>query len=90
MPNQNAAEALQGSSTYARPMNGKRILLVEDERPIREMVTFALTQDGYQIDEAEDGTAAEAKMAEHLPDLVLLDWMLPNVSGLELPASMET
>ena len=84
MPNQNAAEALQGSSTCAGPMNGKRILLVEDERPIREMVTFALTQDGYQIDEAEDGTAAEAKMAEHLPDLVLLDWMLPNVSGLEL------
>ena len=84
MPSQNAAEALQGSSTYTRPMNGKRILLVEDERPIREMVTFALTQDGYQIDEAEAGTAAEAKMAEHLPDLVLLDWMLPDVSGLEL------
>ena len=83
MPNQNAVETLQ-NSTSARLMSGKRILLVEDERPIREMVTFALSQEGYQIDEAEDGATAEAKIAEHLPDLILLDWMLPNVSGLEL------
>ncbi|MCY3803127.1 MAG: phosphate regulon transcriptional regulator PhoB [Gammaproteobacteria bacterium] len=65
-------------------MNGKRILLVEDEPAIREMVTFALGQSGYVIDEAEDSRTAEAKMSEHLPDLILLDWMLPNVSGLEL------
>ena len=74
----------QQSSTQTQVMNGKRILLVEDERPIREMVTFALGQDGYVIDEAEDGTSAEAQIAEHLPDLILLDWMLPDVSGLEL------
>ncbi len=73
---------IQQPSTQA--MNGKRILLVEDERPIREMVTFALGQDGYVIDEAEDSTSAEAQLAEHLPDLILLDWMLPDVSGLEL------
>lgn len=74
----------QQPSTQTQAMNGKRILLVEDERPIREMVTFALGQDGYVIDEAEDGTSAEAQIAEHLPDLILLDWMLPDVSGLEL------
>ena len=74
----------QQPSTQTQVMNGKRILLVEDERPIREMVTFALGQDGYVIDEAEDGTSAEAQIAEHLPDLILLDWMLPDVSGLEL------
>ena len=84
MQNQNATEALQKYPARAQPMNGKRILLVEDERPIREMVTFALSQDGYLIDEAEDSTSAEIRMAEHLPDLILLDWMLPNVSGLEL------
>ena len=65
-------------------MNGKRILLVEDEPAIREMVTFALGQGGYLIDEAEDGSSAEVKMADHLPDLILLDWMLPSVSGVEL------
>ncbi len=74
----------QQPSTQTLVMNGKRILLIEDERPIREMVTFALGQDGYVIDEAEDGTSAEAQIAEHLPDLILLDWMLPDVSGLEL------
>ena len=84
MQNQNATETLQKYPARAQPMNGKRILLVEDERPIREMVTFALSQDGYLIDEAEDSTSAEIRMAEHLPDLILLDWMLPNVSGLEL------
>lgn len=68
----------------AQVMTGKRILLIEDERPIREMVSFALGQDGYLIDEAENGVVAEAQIADHLPDLILLDWMLPDVSGLEL------
>jgi len=65
-------------------MRTKRILLVEDEQSIREMVAFALGQDGYVMDEAEDGRSAESKIADHLPDLILLDWMLPDTSGLEL------
>ena len=48
------------------------------------MVSFSLGQDGYVIDEAEDGSSAELQIANHLPDLILLDWMLPDVSGLEL------
>ena len=65
-------------------MSSKRILLVEDESSIREMVSFALGQEGYAIDQAEDGNAAELEIANHLPDLILLDWMLPDTTGLEL------
>lgn len=65
-------------------MSSKRILLVEDEHSIREMVSFALVQEGYVINEAEDGSSAEMQMADNLPDLILLDWMLPDTSGLEL------
>ena len=81
---QDSFVSLESEKIHTIVMPGKRILLVEDERPIREMVTFALGEDGYLIDEAEDGIAAESKIAEHLPDLILLDWMLPDVSGLEL------
>ncbi|MDG4550035.1 MAG: phosphate regulon transcriptional regulator PhoB [Candidatus Contendobacter sp.] len=65
-------------------MNAKRILIVEDERPIREMVTFALTGVGYETREAADARQAQALIAERLPDLILLDWMLPGVSGIDL------
>ncbi len=65
-------------------MSAKRVLLVEDESSIREMVSFSLGQEGYIIDEAEDGKTAELKIGDSLPDLILLDWMLPDTSGLEL------
>ena len=68
----------------AQSVSTKRILLVEDEAAVREMVSFALGQDGYIIDEAEDGISAESQIANQQPDLILLDWMLPDVSGLEL------
>ena len=74
----------EDQAPQSRMMSGKRILLVEDEQSIREMVTFALGEDGYVIDEAENGVLAEEHIANNLPDLILLDWMLPDVSGLEL------
>ena len=61
-----------------------RILVVEDEAPIREMLCFVLEQKGYHVVEAEDYDSAVNKLCEPFPDLVLLDWMLPGMSGVDL------
>lgn len=60
----------------------RRILVVEDEAPIREMLCFVLEQKGYQTVEAEDYDTAINKLCEPYPDLILLDWMLPGGSGI--------
>lgn len=62
----------------------KRVLLVEDEAPIREMLKFVLEQSGYETLEAEDFDIALQKVVEPYPDLILLDWMLPGGSGVQL------
>ena len=68
------------------PENMKKhhILIVEDEKSIRDMVYFALDSEGYEIDEAVDGKQATEKLAQKNPSLILMDWMLPDTSGLEL------
>jgi two-component system phosphate regulon response regulator PhoB len=63
---------------------GKTILTVEDERPIREMVRMSLEKAGFDVLEAEDGEQAMVVIADHRPDLVLVDWMLPGMSGIDL------
>ncbi|SON50495.1 phosphate regulon transcriptional regulator PhoB [Vibrio tapetis] len=60
----------------------RRILVVEDEAPIREMLCFILEQKGYQAVEAEDYDTAVEKLCEPFPDLILLDWMLPGGTGI--------
>lgn len=60
------------------------LLLVEDEAPIREMLVFGLQRQGFEVQEAADARAARDQLASHPPDLILLDWMLPDQSGLEL------
>ena len=62
----------------------KRILIVEDEPAIRDMVAFALRKGGHEPVQAADGREAAAAIADKVPDLILLDWMLPGASGLEL------
>ncbi|TWG86938.1 two-component system phosphate regulon response regulator PhoB [Luteimonas sp. J16] len=62
----------------------KRILIVDDEPAIREMVAFALRKGEFEPAHAGDAREAQASIAERVPDLILLDWMLPGTSGLEL------
>ncbi|MBK8453634.1 MAG: phosphate regulon transcriptional regulator PhoB [Thiofilum sp.] len=62
----------------------KHILLIEDEAPIRQMVKFALEREGYEISEAANAKEARTLIAERVPDLMLVDWMLPDLSGPEL------
>jgi len=70
-------------------MTGRQILVVEDERPIREMIAFGLRRAGFEVVEAEDTRAARASIADRRPDLVLVDWMLPDMSGLELTRALK-
>ena len=65
-------------------MSGKTILLVEDEAAIREMVSLALERAGFTVWQAEDGATAERLLVDVMPDLMLLDWMMPGISGVEL------
>lgn len=70
-------------------MTAKQILIVEDERPIREMIAFGLRRHGFEVHEAADVSAARASIADRRPDLVLIDWMLPDMSGLELTRALK-
>jgi two-component system phosphate regulon response regulator PhoB len=65
-----------------KAMKGK-ILIVEDEAAIREMLGYTLTKDGYSFEEAADVDQANDVIARDKPDLILLDWMLPGVSGVD-------
>jgi two-component system phosphate regulon response regulator PhoB len=60
------------------------ILLVEDDLNLLEMVRYNLEAEGFSVTVATDGEEALLCLKENLPDLVLLDWMLPNVSGIEI------
>ncbi|MDN3651774.1 phosphate regulon transcriptional regulator PhoB [Thalassotalea ponticola] len=62
----------------------RSILVVEDETPIREMIAFVLEQNGFNPVEASDYEQAKSLLTDPLPDLVLLDWMLPGGSGLKI------
>ena len=61
-----------------------RILVVEDEVAIRDMLSFVLEQHGYETIEADNYQSALDKLHEPYPDLILLDWMFPGGSGIQL------
>src|SRR5689334_12698115 len=64
--------------------SGRRILVVDDEQSIVDAVATALRYEGYEVDEATTGRGALAAVSEHEPDLIVLDWMLPDLEGIEV------
>jgi two-component system phosphate regulon response regulator PhoB len=76
-----------------RAQNGKpavgaittpRILVVEDESPLALLLSYNLEAEGFAVERVERGDEAELRLIEAPPDLVILDWMLPGISGLEI------
>jgi two-component system phosphate regulon response regulator PhoB len=61
-----------------------KILIVEDEPEIRELLSFTLSREGYDVLEAETAEEALLKMDSRMPDLAVVDWMLPGIDGVEL------
>lgn len=65
-------------------MSDKKILIVDDESAIREMIAVALEMAGYECLEADNARDAYTCVVDQRPDMILLDWMLPETSGIEL------
>jgi two-component system phosphate regulon response regulator PhoB len=63
---------------------GARILIVEDEEPLSLLLRYNLESEGYEIETVARGDDADVRLREAAPDLVVLDWMLPGLSGIEL------
>ncbi|HZB55845.1 MAG TPA: response regulator, partial [Reyranella sp.] len=61
-----------------------RVLIVEDETALVELLRYNLEQSGFRVSVAYDGEEALASVQEDVPDLILLDWMLPLMSGIEV------
>lgn len=68
----------------APPTRPPRVLIVEDEQALGLLLTYNLESEGYVVERVERGDEAEVHIAEGAFDLVILDWMLPGVSGLEI------
>lgn len=66
-----------------------KILIVEDEAPIREMLAFVLEQNGYEALEAKSYEEAQSLLIEPYPVLILLDWMLPGASGIQIAKQLK-
>jgi two-component system phosphate regulon response regulator PhoB len=76
----NEARATQRNAANTAP----RILVVEDEAALSMLLAYNLEAEGYVVEHVERGDEAELKLEESPPDLLILDWMLPGVSGLEI------
>ena len=75
-----AAPTTKSASAGAAP----HILVVEDEQSLALLLSYNLEAEGFTVDRVERGDEAELRLTEVPPDLVILDWMLPGVSGLEI------
>ncbi len=66
------------------PADTPSVLIVEDEPAQREVLAYNLEAEGFRVAQAENGEEALLLVSEDRPDLIVLDWMLPNVSGIEV------
>ena len=71
-------------------MTKEKILIVEDDPALNEMLRFALARYEYQCLQAHDAPQADSIITSTMPDLVLLDWMLPGVSGVQYAEKLRT
>ncbi len=67
-----------------------RVMIVEDEEPLTTLLRYNLEAEGYEVDTVFRGDEAELRLRESVPDLLLLDWMLPALSGIELCRRLRT
>jgi two-component system, OmpR family, phosphate regulon response regulator PhoB len=65
-------------------MLSPRVMVVEDEEPLCVLLRYNLEAEGYQVETVMRGDEAELRLRETVPDLLVLDWMLPSISGIEL------
>jgi two-component system phosphate regulon response regulator PhoB len=61
-----------------------RIMIVEDEEPLLELLRYNFERAGYAVDTLTDGNRVEASLEKSVPDILIIDWMLPGLSGIEL------
>ena len=71
-----------------KKMQRSRVLVVDDEASIRQMIRFALERADFDVSEAGDTAEARIKVADETPDLMVLDWMMPGQSGVDLARSL--
>jgi two-component system chemotaxis response regulator CheY len=71
-------------------MKSRRILTVEDSTSMREMISFTLTEAGYQVMEAKDGQDALARLPQEGIDMVITDLNMPNMNGIELTRTLRS
>lgn len=65
-------------------MIAPKIMIVEDEEPLGILLQYNLESEGYQVEIVTRGDEADIRLQEHVPDLLVLDWMVPGVSGIEI------
>ena len=65
-------------------MIAPKIMVVEDEEPLGVLLRYNLEAEGYQVEIVTRGDEAEVRLQEHVPDILVLDWMVPGISGIEL------
>ena len=71
-------------------MTQPHVLVIEDEPAQREVLSYNLNAEGYRVTTAENGEQGLLVVAEHAPDVIVLDWMLPHVSGIEICRQLKT